>query len=345
MESSRQIEDRAAAWLAQRDGAHWTATDEAQLTEWLNASTAHRVAFLRLEAGWEKSSRLKVFGVKGTPGRVPPRGRWHLSAFFSRQVPGTGASGLSGLSGTHRFTARRRMAFALAATVLLVVGAGAYLTLHAPGDRYSTPIGGVASIPLRDGSQITLNTASKIRVALTESERHIELQSGEAFFSVAKDPTRPFVVEAGSRRIIAVGTQFSVRRNADAVQVIVTEGKVRLETSGLTTQHSALLSAGEIAELSNTAVALKNEDVPKIEDALSWRTGYLTFDEVTLADAIAEFNRYNTQKIYIEDPALAELRISGKFRATNSSDFIHLLRTGFAVQIRQTEDSTYLVAN
>jgi transmembrane sensor len=229
--------------------------------------------------------------------------------------------------------------------VLLVVGTGAYLTLHAPGDRYSTPVGGVASIPLRDGSQITLNTASKIRVALTESERHIELQSGEAFFSVAKDPTRPFVVEAGNRRVVAVGTQFSVRRNADDVQVIVTEGKVRLETSGATTEHSALLSAGEIAELTNTAVALKNEDVLKIEDALSWRTGYLTFDDVTLADAVAELNRYNTQKLYIEDPALAEIRISGKFRATNSSDFIHLLRTGFAIRTRETDDSTYLVAN
>jgi transmembrane sensor len=346
MESSRQIEDRAAAWLAQREGGNWTASDQAQLTEWLDASSHHRVAFLRLEAGWEKSSRLKVFAVRSAPGYVPPRGRWQLSAFFSHRTRG-GTNHDSAASDTtnRQHSLRRRTALAIAATVLLAIGAGTYLTLHTPGERYTTPIGGVASIPLRDGSQVTLNTASRIHVTLTETERHVELESGEAFFDIAKDPSRPFVVVAGNRRIIAVGTQFSVRRNVDDVQVIVTEGKVRLETSGLGTQQPTLLSAGGIAELTKTAVALKNQDVPKIEDTLSWRTGYLTFDDVRLADAIAEFNRYNTQKIYIEDPALAGIRISGKFRATNSGDFIHLLRTGFAIQTRQTDDSTYLVAN
>lgn len=346
MESSRQIEDCAAAWLAQRDGGNWTASDQAQLTEWLNSSSRHRVAFLRLEAGWEKSSRLKVFAVKSAPGYVPPRGRWQASTFFSRRTRGA-TNHDNAASDTKRWQhgLQHRAARAIAAIVILVIGVGIYLVLYTPGDRYTTPVGGVASIPLRDGSQVMLNTASKIRVALTETERHVKLESGEAFFDVAKDPSRPFVVAAGNRRIIAVGTQFSVRRNTDDIQVIVTEGKVRLETSGLSAEHPTFLSAGQIAELTKTALALKSEDAPRIENTLSWRTGYLTFDDVKLADAIAELNRYNTQKIYIEDRALAEIRISGKFRATNSSDFIHLLRSGFAIQIRQTDDSTYLVAN
>jgi transmembrane sensor len=354
MESSTEIEDRAAAWLAKRDSENWTESDDADLAAWLRASTAHRVAFLRLEAGWEKSERLKTFGVGAVSGQIPRRGRWQISAFFARRVPGEsrkmpawGGAGLSGLSRS----IGRRAALGAAATVLLAIGTAAYIELHKLGDKYVTPIGGVASIPLVDGSQITLNTASRIRVALTENERRIELDTGEAYFNVAKDPARPFVVHAGNRRVIAVGTQFSVRRDGDRVDVIVTEGKVRVENTdtrdNLETpdRGTVLVAAGAIAHAGRDEIRVQTNPQTRIEAALSWRSGYLTFDETTLADAVAEFNRYNTRKIFIADPSLASLRINGKFRATNSGEFVQLLRNGFGVQTAESKESIRLTTN
>jgi len=104
------------------------------------------------------------------------------------------------------------------------------VTLAPGGTRYSTPVGEIASVPMRDGSKVTLNTDSQIRVTLTDSERRVDLKYGEAFFEVSKDPKRPFVVNAGGKRVIAVGTQFSVRRDANDIQVVVTEGRFASKT-------------------------------------------------------------------------------------------------------------------
>src|SRR3981189_822736 len=88
------------------------------------------------------------------------------------------------------------------------------------GTSYRTAIGGIAAISMKDGSTVTLNTNSDIRVALSETERRVDLEKGEAFFEVAKDPNRPFVVRVGDQRVIAVGTKFSVRREPNHVRVI-----------------------------------------------------------------------------------------------------------------------------
>lgn len=336
MESNKQIEERALGWLARRDSGNWGDAEQGALSEWLGASTAHRVAFLRLEAGWERSARLKALNAGTEPGTVPPPGHWRGSPFFERGLAAKSAHSLVKVF-------RPRFA-AMAASLVLAVGAALLLKPFLFGEDYSTPVGGVASIPLSDGSRITLNTASKIRVALTSEERHIELEKGEAFFEVAKDAARPFVVEAGEQRVIAVGTQFSVRRDGHEVKVVVTDGKVRVERRDGDTD-TKLLAAGAVAHTANEAILVLHGSQHEAEEALSWRRGYLNFDETSLADAVAEFNRYTSRKIRIEDPKLAALKISGKFRSTNSDDFIHLLRSGFRIQARETGETIALTAN
>lgn len=334
MDSSKQIEQRALAWLAKRDSAQWSDADQADLTQWLQENTRHRVAFLRVEAGWERSARLKAFGVGRQPGVVPPPGAWRTSPFFDRRpVPAVRSA----------VKASAPKIAALAAGVALAIGAVFHLQGWVGSDEYSTPVGGLASIPLRDGSNVTLNTHSEVRVALTETERRIELKAGEAFFDVAKDPSRPFIVEAGDRRVIAVGTQFSVRREGLKVQVVVTEGKVRVEghdgASG-----TQFLTAGTIFHAVRDSKLVQQKSVHEAQDALSWRSGYLTFDETSLADAIAEFNRYSAQQIVIQDPQLAVLRINGKFRSTNAGEFVELLHEGFGIQVKKTEETIALLA-
>jgi transmembrane sensor len=317
--------------LTKRDSGAWGASDEAALQAWLASSTANRIAFLRLESAWEETLRLKAL-VAGVPKGCGASLDWRMPiSFEERSVERVKKREGAGL-------------LAVAAVALFAVIGSAYLGFKLiPGDRYATPVGGMASVPLQDGSNITLNTASKIRVELSERERHIDLARGEAYFDVAKDAARPFVVSVGNKRVIAVGTKFSVRRDRDDVRVVVTEGKVKIED--LDRQESEfLVAAGGIAKTGDSGVVVQKRTIVETEEILSWRKGYLTFYDTPLIDAVAEFNQYNTDKIRISDPAVAAIPLTGKFRATNAEAFVRLLEDGYSIHTRRTDGKIILTA-
>ncbi|MEJ1964481.1 MAG: FecR domain-containing protein [Gammaproteobacteria bacterium] len=362
MENSKRIEETAGEWLLERDSEGWSDEGQARLTAWLEAATANRVAFLRLEMAWDEMNRLKALGAGFPPRTVPSTGElselsgWSPSGAVPQQLRDSAHPSDTGARNNSATTAgagRTKRAALAAALCVLAIG-GAYLYTAAPfsGDRYSTPIGGVTSVPLKDGSSITLNSASMVRVQLSETERRIDLTQGEAFFEVAKDPARPFVVHAGNRRVIAVGTKFSVRRDGDDVRVVVTEGVVRFED---TQAHAAISGAGKagIAEVSRlTAGAVvraagdntivRTTSLPEAEDLLSWRSGYVVFHETALADAVAEFNRYNERRIVIRDPQIAAIRLTGKFRSNNFEVFVRLLEESFPIHAQRLPDQIIL---
>jgi transmembrane sensor len=364
-ERTNQIDAAASAWLIRRDSEAWSAADQARLDEWLNASTLNRVAFLRLELAWEDAARLKALGA-GVPGdRPPPPGRWNLTPFFDppasgsshddpqSELPASASARVASEESPLTLSTpigRRRLTFAAVATLLLALGVGAYLALAPNGEVYATPIGGLASVPMVDGSQVTLNTDSQIRVALTDTERRVELGRGEAFFEVSKDPSRPFVVRAGDKRVIAVGTKFSVRREGDDIEIVVTEGKVRVEddaagqTSRADGSAEVFLTPGSIARADEAGVLVQRKTLPEAEEQLSWRTGVLMFRDQSLGEVAAEFNRYNVRKIVIQDPTVAALKIEGNFRATNVEAFVRLLESGFPVRAEVHADQIVLAA-
>lgn len=358
--SSRQIEEQAAAWLARRDSGGWSEDDERRLQEWLDASSAHTVAFIRLESAWNQARRLKALGAGMPRGVVPPSDAWRLSPFVSTPTPASRPAG-------------RRFHRALAAGIAALVIAGVASWYGSTrGPDYRTPVGSIASVPMTDGSEITLNTDSAIHVAMNARERQVRLDQGEAFFEVAKDPDRPFVVIAGSKRVVAVGTKFSVRRIGNDVRVFVTEGKVRFEDDSLdaATQSSAgppgsasheaaaapggeaaptaggaiLMPAGTIGRAGDSGILVQTRPLPEVEEYLSWRTGYLIFRETLLADAVGEFNRYNAIKIVVEDPEVAAIALSGRFRATNFEAFVRLIEDGFPVRARRADGRIILTS-
>jgi transmembrane sensor len=338
-ERYKKLDEIAGDWLARRDSGDWTDEDQRRFDQWLNESPLHRVTYLRIEHVWERSERLRALGAGVPPGVIPQPNAWNLSAFFDRR------GGADGTVVAKRKPRRRQLIFATAATVVLAVALGTAYYLWPSATSYSTPIGGLASVPMPDGSKITLNTDSEVRVALTEKERRIELEQGEAFFEVAHDKARPFVVHAGNKRVIAVGTKFSVRREASDIQVVVTEGKVRLETDGIGAAGSAEpFTAGTIAQASDAGVLLETKRLAEAEETLSWREGILIFRQVTLAGASAEFNRYNSRKIVIEDPAIAGLRVAGRFRANNVEAFLRLLERGYPLRAEERGDQFVLSA-
>jgi transmembrane sensor len=395
VESHRQIEDEAALLLAKRDSGEWSELDETRLVEWKSASTARRVAFLRLEAVWEDARRLKALGAGLPPQSVPAPGELHRAPFFDAgasinesswpEVSQHGAVGPDRSDESDELDESResrtllgkphgrrtRAVWSVAAAVLAAVGISAYFYISSEANRYSTPIGGLASVPLRDGSNVTLNTTTQIRVRFTADERRIRLDRGEAFFTVAKEPRRPFVVEVGEERIVAVGTQFSVRREGENVRVEVTEGQVRVETHGPLVPRSpartetidgaarpdpsttsipaqgrppgaVFLTPGGIAQVNGEGVLVQERSEKDMEDDLSWRQGYLTFHDASLAEVIAQLNRYNTHKLRIDDERLAAVRITGSFRTRNYEAFVRLMGEGFGIKARKAEDETVL---
>jgi transmembrane sensor len=363
-------DDIAASWLVKRESGVWTEKEEQELNTWLDVSLTHRIAYLRLQSSWVNVARMKALGANVPQGTVPSRGLWNSTGVLrgippdappgvrlqavgdSEYVPG--ARDVSNRHLNPIFSGKRKWivgalaaSFAVVAIGISIMNAGLW-----PGHRYSTQTGAIDTVALKDGSHIILNSDSQIRVDLGEGERRISLTQGEAFFEVAKDASRPFIVRVGQRRVIAVGTQFSVRREGDDMRVVVTEGKVRIEqlspVAGAAEHqgplHVVLVAAGNVAQTAKGDVMIRAESEREAENLLSWRQGYVNFDHVSLADAVAEFNRYNTRKVIIQDPTISTILISGNFRANNTDAFLDLLQSGFPVSVEKGSDQITLSA-
>lgn len=341
MDSLGQTKDIAAMWIARRGSETWSAADEAELAQWLDASTGNLIAFLRMEAAWRKADRLSVLGAGFERGVVPSLEDFRASPFFKHAQKAVPAAGPMP-PGTSTLTLLVRWAAAASVVIFIGLGFWGWASLDA-ATAYSTPIGVTAVVPLRDGSKITLNTASEVRVAVTETERQVDLEQGEAFFEVAKDPEHPFVVRAADKRIVVVGTKFSVRRERNDLRVVVTEGAVRVEQERAEPQTASIeLPAGSVARATAGSMAIQERTLPEVEELLSWRSGYIVFHETSLADAVAEFNRYNIVKFVIEDPVVAGINISGNFRSTNVDSFARLLEVDFPLVVDRQGDRIVL---
>ncbi len=309
--------------MVRREGEAWREADQAALDAWLSASTAHRVAFVRLQNAWSGAQRLKVLSRNGLL-QLSERPRPSALCESSAKPP------LPRASPAYLGRVWGAMGAAIAASLLLA----AWMLWPLRVTSYRTDIGGISAIPVKDGSTITLNTDSGIRIALSDTERRVDLDKGEAFFEVAKDPKRPFVVRVGDQRVTAVGTKFSVRRGQNGIQVIVTEGRVRVEHSAAhRPPETAMISRGGVAVAGIAGILVQDKPLSDVEDRLSWRQGTLVFHDTLLTEAVAEFNRYNTRQIAIEDPDIGALRIGGQFRTNNSQGFVRLLADAFPIQI------------
>jgi transmembrane sensor len=229
-----------------------------------------------------------------------------------------------------------------------VVTAAAWLSLRAPAglETYSTAVGARESVSLADGSHITLNTRTRARSLINASERKVWLDEGEVFFQVQHDPTRPFVVAAGSARITVLGTQFRVRQERGRTEVTVLEGRVQFDSpAGAQTETaprgSARPAAAPLRLARNEAVVTDGDSLllatktpSQVRQELSWRQGRLEFEQRTLGEIAAEFNRYNRKQLAV-DATVADLRLGGSFDADNVDSFLRLVRDGFGLKVSQ----------
>lgn len=337
---SNTIKDEASLWVVKLHGQTYK-TDQglpedmaAELRSWLAQSDLHRDTFLRMLSGWEAMSVLEeladILPLADAPQTEnPPQPR--------PAKPGWLYGGL-----------------AMAASVMLLT---LVLILAPPPDTYTTDIGEQANITLDDGSVLHLNTNSEVFIDYSENRRAITLRRGEAHFDVAKNKQRPFVVYAGDGMVWAVGTAFNVNYRKSAVDVIVSEGKVKVY-SGLdhlptTPQLNAdvshnpsgqdvLLLAGEGANYQQKTVTKQQLPKQQLEKALAWQSGALLFEGETLEQAIREISHYTSQQLVIIDPAIRQTRVGGRFKTDDINQLLASLAKSLNIKIEKGEGSQLL---
>ena len=325
--------ETAARWFALRRRKA-DSIEEQQFAQWLEADPANRSAYDEVTRSWEISALASadptVVAMRSNALMLRPKKQREYTKLWG--------------------------AMATAATVILAV-TGIYATnpglihrtIRSASDSnhmvFHTGIGQQATATLEDGTTVTLNTDSTLEVDYSAIRRDVRLIAGQALFKVVHNASRPFVVTAGNRQVIDVGTEFEVQLQGQKVSVALLEGRVQVQPVAASahdrvTQPVAILAPGEqLVAGAEGDVVVKPADV---EQLVSWKSGRIRFDDTPLSDAVAEMNRYNHTPIVLADPGLSDIRISGSFRAGQSWPFAEAVGEAFALKAEVNGDSIRL---
>lgn len=306
----------AAAWLARSDRG-LTAAEQDAFLEWLRADPRHRSAWQRLDRAWSALDALAAWQPADTTRPNPdllapavprlPRTAWWLTC------AGTGLA---------------------AVLAVLVFRASS----EPPEVQYVTP--GVRVVPrpelqaLTDGSVAEVNHGGRLELNFGAAERRVRLREGEVHLTVAKDAARPFLVDADSVTVRAVGTAFNVRRDRDSVEVIVTEGRVQLESAGSAPVPLASGERGRVEPGQRPVISVA--DPASVARDLAWRAVRLEFESMPLEAVIVEFNLRNSRQLAIGDAAAGRVKVAGTFRADEPEAFARLLEASFGIAVERS---------
>lgn len=328
LSSSRtpETEAQAAAWLIRLE-ADTSPDTLAQWNDWLSQDTRHHAVYVRIENGWRQTECLK--SLRPLDGAVNP----DVLTTFPGLQPRPPAP-----PDEFRPSAVRVIFAATVALATMVLATWFHVPEPEHGIR-RTELGGFARTMLPDGTTVLLNTNSEIQVRFNRSLREVILTRGEALFTVAHAEGRPFEVAAGGASVRAIGTSFIVRRvEPESVEILVSRGRVSVAPGSAT--PTLTLTAGDDTTVDARGhVATGRVDVSDIGRRLAWTRGQIWLNETTLADAIAEFNRYNSRKFVLADPALATLRVGGSFTATDPKAFVAALERVFGIRALSVQDT------
>ena len=334
------IAEEAAVYLIELESPR--PDTRARLATWLKTSPEHVEEFLAVAALWDalpdvsaQPSIEEVVELVASEANVVP-----LAASDPEPPRPKRPLGLRS----------RALGLAAAATMAAVLIGGALTLRQTPVDPnfHATAIGEQTSLPLPDGSLVTLNTQSALRVDYSSEFRDVHLRRGEALFDVAKQPGRPFRVITPHAVVTAVGTRFNVRSETEDVVVTVVEGIVDVAATSAGSQSRGTgrvptqLTIGQQARVASQSgeVAVVEAAVDK---ATAWRERRLVFDSMSLAEVIDEFNRYNDPPLLIEDPALRAMEISGIFRANDRASFVAFLEQMTLAESETRADGTIVL--
>jgi transmembrane sensor len=328
------VEEEASVAFVQRLQGEWSAADQATFETRLAADREYADAYRRAHESWsaldahaESAEVMRYREEAIAYVRRSNARRWFKANIYTH-IGWPAAAGLAG--------------------VALLLGIAWQLSPYgySPG-QYRTGIGEQRVVDLDDRSRIVLDAATRLRVRFTPDARIVELQDGQAQFSVAKDPARPFKVEAGGQTIVAVGTVFTVEYIDSQVHVAMMEGKVAVVPTTATGSTSAntggrediSLMAGQELRVSRDG---RSTVTPKadLEAATAWREGKVIIRSESLGEAVRRMNRYSRLQITIDDPALAAKQVSGVFEAGDIRGFVTALERYLPVAADYSDSRT-----
>ena len=352
--SEAVLEQAADYYLGLQDGTI-SGSELHEWQEWLQADEDHRRAFSRLEALWgvlETATKAEI----NTLAKAGP------SVKAAAPKAAAGGSVLSMVSAQEAAPRSPRvtigwmgaMAASLAAALLAVyiLLAGAEQPTPTPTTQvYETAAGEQRVVKLADGSIVEMNAGSAISVTYTATERRLTLDEGQAIFTVAKNPKRPFVVRAGLGSVTAIGTVFNVRKTEGDVEVHVLEGTVAVRPvadaqTGADTENTpsvALVTAGKQTSYSLSGMSIEPIMPAAAATDLGWRVGVLTMVDLPIRDVISELNRYLASEIKIGDEAVGRLRFTGTVYPDQVQAWLEGLQEGYPIEVVRLEGNTILM--
>lgn len=331
LRTEEMIESEAAEWLTKLDGAPLSPQERADLRVWLQQDPKHARSLKAMAEVWSEMDLLL-----NDPPILPERSE-PTEGFFG-------------------FNAGWRFGYGIAAMLLCLISIGIWFgvpLINQNTDVIATEIGKQKVVELADGSRAYLNTDTMLETDYTGSRRIVRLLKGEALFDVEKDPLRPFVVYAGDRQVMAVGTKFVVRLDSENIVVTVTEGKVKLSkrTSGQdepakSVQEEILVSSGQQVSVDNKTAISAPEDMTtsELEEKLSWTNGQLIFKDEPLQKVIEEVSRYVPNQIVIDDPGLRDILISGRFQIGDTEALLEAIEVSFQVKASHIDNKLIRLA-
>ena len=340
-QSAERIEREAAAWVLAADRG-LTPPEQDALSEWLAADPRHGAQLARHRRHWKRLDRLAEWrpehSTRPNPDLLAPPLRRRVVRF----VPALAAlAAAAALAVTWILRDRADMP----ADAEVAQSRLAATTVASPNQRV-----------FEDGTIVELNQGARLSVHYTPTERRVTLEIGEAHFAVTKNPARPFIVRAQGIDVRAVGTAFNVRVGAAAVEVLVTEGSVQLETkraadSGAVADASSvrppILEARQRAVIAlatePAAPQIATLTAGEVERVLAWQHRLLDFTAAPLNQIVAEFNRRNVVQLVVIDPELAALRVTAALRSDNIDGFVRLLELGFGARAEKRGEEEILL--
>lgn len=273
------------------------------------------MAFARAELAWEAADRLKSAAADI---RLPPIVNEEKQRRLSRNI----------------------MIAAGVAMLLFLVAAIVTVQTFSGVERFETRVGEMRDVALQDGSILHLNSGTEAEVRFTDNGRRVRILKGEASFDVAHDKARPFLVEARSAVIRAVGTAFNVRLRPSLVELTVTQGAVTVRSGD---SESQKVAAGHGAVIQPRRISLTQLGDKLIGQRVAWREQMVELDGETIEQAASEFNRYRTAPILIGDQRVSSLRIGGRFRTSDSREFLSALQLSLPIRAVDGEDGSVML--
>lgn len=328
-DDQERIDDEAADWHARLHAGDADKALIARFETWLHADRAHKRAYHEYEQLYRDLDYAVIEADIDVDAYIDHR-PFNLLAWFQERLPEPAVWG----------GAMASAVAVLLAIVLLPNYTAAPVTSLEP--THETQLAEIREIVLEDGSVVTLGARSQIATEFTANTRQVSLLAGEAFFEVAKDPDRPFYVAAEDTLVRVVGTKFDVKHGAGAIHVSVLEGVVEvmkpdnisetIETADTRQVDKQVLTAGDRVAAKRAAPLPRVESVETVKPG-AWRTGRLAYEDASLAEIVADANRYHARSIIVASNDLESLRATIAFRTDDIDQMLELVEAIHPIEV------------